>query len=130
MVSAITEAELLVAPLRVGGGADRALHSLLGGPAGIRVLPATRAIARSAARLRADLGLRLADALVVATAVDSGCTALVSNDTGLRRLDDAIDALTYVHLDDHLPHAHGTNTSLRCHASAAGSGRSVAARGT
>jgi hypothetical protein len=37
--------------------------------------------------------------VVAATALDSGCTALLSNDGAFARLADRIE---YIHLDDHL----------------------------
>lgn len=46
---------------------------------------------------RAGHGLRMVDAIVAATALEEGCTALVGNDRALRRLE---GVLSYVHLDD------------------------------
>jgi len=100
VVSVVTEAELLVAPLRSGD--DRAVSivgRLLDGPAALSVTPVGREIGRLAAHLRAELGLRLADALIAATAIDAGCTALLGNDPRFRPLGDQIE---YLHLDDHV----------------------------
>ncbi|MEZ4268367.1 MAG: PIN domain-containing protein [Myxococcota bacterium] len=98
VISAITEAELLVAPLRAGDpSAVSTVHALLNGSVNFRLHELTRPIARRAAGLRAECSLRLADALVAATGIELGCTALVSNDTAFRRLGDRIE---YVHLDD------------------------------
>jgi predicted nucleic acid-binding protein len=72
---------------------------VLDGPAALSVTPVGREIGRLAAHLRAELGLRLADALIAATAIVTGCTALLGNDTSFRRLGDRIE---YLHLDDHI----------------------------
>lgn len=96
VVSVVTEAELLVGALGPRGGDATAIDRLLDGP-GIEVVPVTRSTARVAASLRARQRLRLADAVVAATALTAGCTALVGNDRAFRRLD---DRLAYVHLDD------------------------------
>ena len=75
-------AECLVAPYRRGDDAvalvDRFLDAL---PA--RVEPADRAIARAAARLRAQHGptLRLPDALVIATALARDAASVLTTDT-------------------------------------------------
>lgn len=99
-VSAVTEAELFVGPLRRGDPATAdPIHALLNGSINLRVVPISRPIARLAAELRARFALRLADALVAATALDSGCTALLSNDRAFARLADRIE---YIHLDDQL----------------------------
>jgi predicted nucleic acid-binding protein len=98
VLSVITEAELLVGPLKARDDtAARAIGALLDGPAGFEVVSVSREIARNAAALRAAHGLGLADAIVAATALASGCTALMGNDTTLRRLS---DQLTYLHLDE------------------------------
>jgi len=47
---------------------------------------AARPTLLSAARLRAQLGLKLPDAIHAATAQVMGCTALLTNDTGFKRL--------------------------------------------
>ena len=102
VVSVITEAELLVAP--IGHDDDRAVSvvdRLLEGPADISVVPVTRQIGRHAARIRAELGLRLADAIVAASAIESDCSLLIGNDKKLRRL---AERISYLHLDDHVPH--------------------------
>ena len=50
----------------------------------LRVVPVSRVILVAAARMRAATALRLPDAIHVATALQSGCTHLVSNDARLR----------------------------------------------
>jgi predicted nucleic acid-binding protein len=76
-------AESLVAPYRRGAAAVAVVDSFVDGlPA--RVEPASRAIAGSAAELRARLAgsLRLPDALVVATALVLGADRLLTTDAG------------------------------------------------
>lgn len=86
-VSTISLAELLVGPLKRGEDAlarryERAL-------AGFELLSVSPEIAATAARLRAKHGLRLADALQAATAVEHDAAALVTHDrdfSGLKGL--------------------------------------------
>mgnify|MGYP002638056705 CR=1 FL=1 len=100
VVSAVTEAELLVAPLRRLDPLSSCapVHDLLNGPPALDVQPVTRQIARRAAELRARWNLRLADALIAATAAETGCTTLLGNDLQFRRLE--VEGLAYHHLDD------------------------------
>ena len=82
-VSASAYAEILVGPFRQGAAAASKVDEFLAAlPA--RVEPATREIAASAARLRAQHGpkLRLPDALVVATAVELSAVLLLTTDAG------------------------------------------------
>jgi predicted nucleic acid-binding protein len=96
IVSAITEAELLVRPQRdEDAGAIERIADLLSED-GILVVPISRTIARHAAELRGRHRLGLADAIIVATAVETGCEAIVGNDGAWRRLIE----VPYVHLDE------------------------------
>lgn len=98
VVSAVTEAELLVAPLRRKDEAARAaVGDLLDGEAISKVEAVSREIARRSAQIRAETMLRLPDAIVAATALDAGCSALLGNDSKFRRLKEKI---AYLHLDD------------------------------
>lgn len=56
----------------------------------VRLIPITAAIARSAAELRARYNLRTPDALHIATAIDAGCDAFLTNDLGLKRVNELI----------------------------------------
>ena len=96
VLSAVTEAELLVRPYR-----DDNLDALerIGGlldSEGITVTPVSRRIARRSAVLRARHGLHTADAIIVATAIETECDAIVGNDKVWRR----VDEIAYVHLDE------------------------------
>ena len=78
--SALTEAELLVRPLRDRNvDAVQRIGDLLSEP-GIHVVEVSRRIARHGARLRSHNSLKLADAIIVATAIETGCEAIVGND--------------------------------------------------
>ena len=82
-IPASAYAEVLVGPFRQGVNAVAKVDEFLAAlPA--RVEPATREIAATAARLRAQHGtkLRLPDALIVATAVELGATLLLTTDAG------------------------------------------------
>ncbi|WP_377287870.1 type II toxin-antitoxin system VapC family toxin [Rhizobium sp. SG2393] len=48
------------------------------------LLPPTLAILERAAAVSAELGLKLIDAIHVATAVDAACTLFITNDGGIR----------------------------------------------
>jgi len=98
VVSVVTEAELLVGPLQKNErDAVSVIARLLDGASGIEVAPVSRGIAQEAARLRAEHKLSLPDAMVAATALQYGCTALLANDAAFARLD---ARLTYLHVDD------------------------------
>ena len=81
VVSTITVAEVLAGPLRSGDEvlAGRYLDVMTNSP-GWRVWDVTAAVAERAARIRAQTRLRLPDALQLATALDSGSSALITHD--------------------------------------------------
>jgi predicted nucleic acid-binding protein len=62
-----------------------------------RVLDVTRDIAQGAARLRAELNLRLGDAVIISTALVSGCDAVVGNDRKVAR---RVTGIPYIYLGD------------------------------
>jgi predicted nucleic acid-binding protein len=80
IVSVITEAELLVRPERAGDqNAIQRIGDLLSEP-GIEVVEVTRRMARRAAALRSHNRLKLPDAIIVATAIETRCEAILGND--------------------------------------------------
>jgi predicted nucleic acid-binding protein len=80
IVSVITEAELLVRPERDDNEAAKERIGDLLSEDGIYVIPVDRRIARRAAALRGRGRFKLADAIIIATAAETGCDAIVSND--------------------------------------------------
>jgi predicted nucleic acid-binding protein len=81
VLSAITEAELLVRPERDGNrDAIEKIEDFLSED-GIYVVEVSRSIARRAARLRPVNSISITDAVIMATAVETGCDLLLGNDT-------------------------------------------------
>lgn len=98
VTSVVTLMELAVLPLRQHKPAvARAYEVALNGFPNLRVAPITRVIARTAGELRADYRLSGPDALQVATILQHGATAFVTNDLQLRRLSPLLDVFI---LDD------------------------------
>ncbi len=62
----------------------------------MKLLEASYAVFDDAARLRAESGLKLPDALHAATALRAGCALFITNDTDFRRIQD----LPAIILDD------------------------------
>jgi predicted nucleic acid-binding protein len=89
VISAVTLAEVLAGPLKRGNEilADR-YYQALAGSRQWQLLPVDGALAFTAARIRVGYGLKLPDALQVATAVRSGSTALVTHDRDFSRVDE------------------------------------------
>ena len=79
--------EIMVKPLQEGNQelAEEYRDILVNNDA-YTLIPVTLPIAGSAADLRARYNLRIPDALHVASAISSGCDALVTNDAGLKRV--------------------------------------------
>jgi predicted nucleic acid-binding protein len=85
--STITLTEVLTKPLKAG---DKRLvddyHEMLENTQNIILAPVDNAIANRAAELRAQYNLKTPDALQIATAIESGCDAFLTNDLGLKRV--------------------------------------------
>ena len=81
--------ELLVAPLKKGAQdtADEIELALLHFP-NLQLAPVTRAVLVHAAEIRARYGLRTPDAIMLATAVESGATLAVTNDSAWRKVNE------------------------------------------
>lgn len=85
LTSELTLAEVLVGPFRAPSPLYEITYSaVLSGQEQIEVVPVTRDILVDAARLRAESGMRLADAIHVATALRHGCHVFLTNDHRLR----------------------------------------------
>jgi len=85
-----------VKPLRDGNTAIEMQYRELFEAGAVRLLEASQPIFEDAARLRAEAGLAIPDALHAATALRAGCALFVTNDTDFRRVTD----LPVVVLDD------------------------------
>ncbi|HWQ22687.1 MAG TPA: type II toxin-antitoxin system VapC family toxin [Gaiellaceae bacterium] len=86
VVPASVYAEILVGPYRKGARAVAAVEAFLADFA-IRIAPITPAIARAAARLRGgSKGVRLPDALVLATADEVGADRVLTGDDSWTRI--------------------------------------------
>jgi predicted nucleic acid-binding protein len=76
-ISALTSAEVLVGPLRAGGRAVEVVERFA---AQVRILALTPEIARLAAELRVARGLKLPDAVIVATGLRLGADVILTAD--------------------------------------------------
>jgi predicted nucleic acid-binding protein len=87
VTSPITLMECLVVPIQKSQAkVQQDFTDLIVSGANVRFVGLDSSIAQLAAKLRADHGLKLADAFQAATAVISGCGALLTNDLGLKRV--------------------------------------------
>jgi len=100
IVSTISLAELLVKPY-ADGRIDRvdAIEAFVASLPNVRLVAPGAGPVREAARLRARYGLRMPDALVIATAKNEGAGAVVTNDRDLRRV--KAEGLTVLVLSDY-----------------------------
>lgn len=80
VVSTVSVAEVLHLPVRSGPEAVRLVTSLLDSLDDLQVRNADFLVAAEAARIRAESGIPLPDALVIATAVLTSSQVLVTND--------------------------------------------------
>ena len=94
-VGDLTRAECLVGPFKNADAALEASYRAFFADPDIKVLPMTAAICERAARIRADYGFELADALHLATAAEHGCGLFLTNDAKLARCTDiTVEVLT------------------------------------
>lgn len=88
VISVVTEAELLVGPLKKKDKeAIAKVKLLLNEFPGLKVFPISRQIGQMAASIRVETKLSLPDALIIATARATGCDAIVGNDRSWSRID-------------------------------------------
>ncbi|HPD15679.1 MAG TPA: type II toxin-antitoxin system VapC family toxin [Planctomycetota bacterium] len=84
VTSQLTLAELLVKPFRERDqGAVASCRRAVADRAGLSISPVTLDVLVEAAKQRAAHGLRLPDAIHVATARLTGCTVILTNDTAV-----------------------------------------------
>ena len=85
VTSELTLAECLTKPFQLKRQADVDLYcDAIRSQGGFEVLPITREVLMLAAKLRAEHGCRLPDAIHLATAVSTGCSAFITNDERLQ----------------------------------------------
>lgn len=87
IASTLSLAEVLVIPIRNRDAVmvDR-YEAVLSKSRGFRLKSITAAIARQAAAIRARYNLKTPDALHIATAIEAGCEAFLTNDLTLKRV--------------------------------------------
>ena len=95
--STLLLAEVLVLPISNGkNDLAKIYEAKLTRSPNFQVEPVSVSIARLAAELRSKHNLKTPDALHIATALDSGCDAFLTNDRALKR----VSELTILVLDD------------------------------
>jgi predicted nucleic acid-binding protein len=98
VVSPVTLAECVTLPIRLGQVELRQRFTdLLTATEGILLVNIDAVIAQEAAELRIQYGLKLPDALQMATAIAAGCEAFLTNDVALKRVKE-LRVLTMVEL--------------------------------
>ena len=95
--SVVTEAEVRVKPLRDRRDEEIDRIAALLAHRNVDVVIADRDIARAASTIRADHNLGLPDSLIVATAIVSGCDALIGND---KRCASRVTEIPYIYLEE------------------------------
>jgi predicted nucleic acid-binding protein len=101
--SVISVTELLIRPMRAGVAPFAFMHTFLSSFPNLAVLPVDFSVAVQAASLRASTGIRLPDALIVASGLLAGCEAIVSNDEQWRRrLKPLFREFRWIYLGDYL----------------------------
>jgi len=100
ITSVITLIEVLTQPMRIGAAALQAQYKdLLVNSQYFETVDVDPEFAVVAASLRARYNLRTPDAIQVAAAIGAGCEAFLTNDVGLRR----VNELRVIVLDDLAP---------------------------
>jgi predicted nucleic acid-binding protein len=97
VLSVVTEAEIMVRPLRENDAGKLARIQATTDAPNVSMIATNRQIAREAAAIRAAIDIKLPDAIIVATAVISGCDALIGNDKTCAR---RVTEIPYVYLDE------------------------------
>lgn len=84
-LSIVSPPELLVRPLRTGQREFVYMHTFLTRFPHLSILPLDMTVAVQAASLRAATGIRLPDAVIVASGLLAGCEAIATNDEAWKR---------------------------------------------
>lgn len=89
VTSTVTLTEVLTKPLRAGDSVlVKMYREMLQTTRNVILEPVSAVVAERAADLRARYNLKTPDALQVAVALQTGCDAFLSNDSGLKRVTD------------------------------------------
>jgi predicted nucleic acid-binding protein len=85
VTSLLTLGEVLPGPLRERNAKlEQSYERVFAGRPGFEIVPVSGQLLRAAARLVAEMGLHLPDALHVASAVETSCDSFLTEDTGVR----------------------------------------------
>ncbi|MCL5959224.1 MAG: PIN domain-containing protein [Chloroflexi bacterium] len=99
--SVVSAAELLIRPHRAGMAEFTLMHTFLTNFPNLAPLPMDLAVAAHAATIRSVTGLRLPDAIIVASGLLAGCEVIVSNDgKWKRKLEPLFGDFVWVYLGD------------------------------
>ncbi len=105
-VSTVVEAEMLVKPLRDRDHrAQETIELFFRNSPNLVIRGVDRAVAKRAAAVRAASRLRLPDAIVVATAIEERCDALIGND---RDMSHDVSGIQYLRLDNYVARRDGS----------------------
>jgi predicted nucleic acid-binding protein len=100
----ISASEILVRPIRASDAAFNAMYQFLTEYPNLSLMPVDLVISIQAATVRLMTGVRLPDALIVATGLLSNCEVIVSNDERWKRqFEPLFPQFRWLYLGDHLP---------------------------
>jgi predicted nucleic acid-binding protein len=94
VISTVTVGEVLVRPFTIGPAPVATIDGFFQQFADLEVVSVDYAIAREAARVRATTGLRMPDAIILATSRIARCDVLCTNDAGLAGAADRLGVAT------------------------------------
>ncbi|MBI2865724.1 MAG: PIN domain-containing protein [Chloroflexi bacterium] len=98
VVSVVVELELLVKPLRLENWqAAQDIREFMSGLPNLEIVPTSRSIAQRAALVRARSRIGVPDSIIISTAVEASCDAVVGNDIECAK---RIADLPYLCLED------------------------------
>lgn len=97
VLSVIVYAEMRVKPLRERDERVLEMIEALVDTESTRLIPVSLEVSARASEVRAELDLELPDAIIVATAIVSGCDALIGND---KRCAARVSEIPYIYLEE------------------------------
>ena len=103
-LSVVSAAELMVGGFRKSVEDGAARRAYLANYPNLSIVPLSLDLATDAAQLRGATKLELPDAIVLATAIDAGCDAIVHGDREwIKRAKNYAAKLSMIYLGDHCP---------------------------